>query len=71
MSDPSPDAMARACAPDPLYESLNLTDRPVFFFHSAANAGRIPSRITSRTTEYAPIESSSVFGSRPGRTQRR
>ena len=56
-SESNPEAIARACAPEPLYDSLNSIERPVFFFHSALKAGTNPRSTTSRTTEYAPIES--------------
>ena len=36
----NPEAIARAWAPEPLYDSSNRTSRPVSAFHCAAKAGR-------------------------------
>ncbi len=51
MSASNPEAIDRACAPEPLYDSSNRTSRPVVRFHSSWKAGRMPSWNASFTTE--------------------
>ena len=43
----NPDAIARACAPEPLYDSLKSTDRPVFLLPLGLERRQQPSCRTS------------------------